>query len=307
MIKKDYKKSIYNNTSDHINLFLNKIPKQFADANIMCLRCGKGTKEPADAKVTYHSCRSAYITEYVSQGGNVGATSLSGFAVFIDGDSEEVRNALESRWDTVSWNTGKPGHKNYLFFVDMPFDGSIPFKDKFDGYVKTRKGYSIIPPSRHPNGRQYGEEFNDVPVAVVKKADLINALKPYFKREVGKPKTKMPDYRFSNTGSLRLKDIIDLTEFKQSGQKFQGSHPIHGSTTGVNFVVDVDRNTWHCFRCDSGGGPLQWIAVAERIIDCSQSIPGAIRGETFWKVIAMAHDKYGLSFEKAAEMLGGKA
>lgn len=73
--------------------------------------------------------------------------------------------------------------QNYLLFLaDEPLDGSIPFRREVDRYVKTRNGYSIIPPLVHSNGQRYGEQFNDVPVAVVKTSELLEVLSPFSAR-----------------------------------------------------------------------------------------------------------------------------
>lgn len=283
------------------------IPQQFFDPNVMCLKCARQSKEPVHGRaVQYFSCGSKEIQDHVRMGFNVGATSLTGYAGFVDGDSQAVRDVIEAHYNTTFWNTGKPGHKNYLFFFeDEPLNGPIPFKKEFDGYVKTRKGYSIIPPSIHPNGRQYGEEFNDIPVAIVKRDELLDILKPFFAREKMNVDNTARPYEGAHVDSLKLTDLINLQGFKQSGSQYRGPHPIHGSSTGQNFVVDGVANDWHCFRCNSGGGALQWIAVAEGIIKCADSVQGALKGEIFWKTIAVAHDKYNLSFEKAAKILEG--
>ena len=65
---------------------------------------------------------------------------------------------------------------------------------------------------------------------------------------------------------------------KKSGSEYFGSHPIHGSESGSNFWINPSKNMWHCFRCDSGGGPLAAIAVKEGIIDCSEANKGSLRG-----------------------------
>ena len=126
------------------------------------------------------------------------------------------------------------------------------------------------------------------------------------KEKLGKNGSKAEYKKPINPESLEMKDLVDLSNFKQNGQKFQGPHPIHGSSTGSNFLVDLDLNSWHCFRHGTGGGPLQWIAVSTGVIGCEESIPGKIQGELFWKVIAAAHNNFGLSYEKLVEALGGE-
>lgn len=285
------------------------IPLQFRDPSILCIRILPHSKEPPRGKrVEYYSCESPEIVGWVKTGGNVAATSLTGFAVFIDGDCQEVRDAIETHWKTASWNTGKKGHRNYLLFLaDEPIDGPIPFRDDKEtgesmGYIKSRKGYSVIPPSIHPNGRRYGEEFNDVPVATVRKSELLEALRPFFKKG-GINKERTEHNVIPSVGDLRLQDMIDLSGFRFTGKYYQGPHPIHGSSTGSNLEVNTDSNLWYCLRHGTGGSVLEWIAISEGIIECEESAPGALRGMRFWAVIAAAHDRYKLSFNQAAEIL----
>src|SRR5665647_1909047 len=54
-------------------------------------------------------------------------------------------------------------------------------------------------------------------------------------------------YSFSIT---RLLDLSKLT--KIAPDEYQGTHPIHDSTTEKNFCVNTKSNEWHCFRHNSG-------------------------------------------------------
>lgn len=91
--------------------------------------------------------------------------------------------------------------------------------------------------------------------------------------------------------------IIDLLPdkagFYSHGAQFKGTNPFHGSTTNNNFCIDKENNTWHCFRCGSGGGLLQYIAVLEGFIECHEARPGALRGKLFHQVLKIAQEKYG--------------
>jgi hypothetical protein len=73
--------------------------------------------------------------------------------------------------------------------------------------------------------------------------------------------------------------VVMPLNWKQRGDEYYGTHPIHGSTTKMNFWVNRKKNTWWCFRCNAGGGALDWLAVEEGIIDCSEA--GRLRGEKF--------------------------
>jgi hypothetical protein len=81
---------------------------------------------------------------------------------------------------------------------------------------------------------------------------------------------------------IPLEKLIDLSKLKPtSAGEYQGAHPIHGSQTGQNFCVNTDKNVWHCFRCNSGGGGLMWIAVKNEIIQCHEAKKGVLRGAKF--------------------------
>ena len=103
---------------------------------------------------------------------------------------------------------------------------------------------------------------------------------------------------------IDITQIISLSGLTHQGQEYQGSHPVHGSTTGGNFCINPSKGTWHCFRCDSGGGALSLIAILEGIIDCPEAVPGGIRGDTFKKVIQIATEKYGIELNQEGRHRG---
>lgn len=84
---------------------------------------------------------------------------------------------------------------------------------------------------------------------------------------------------------------MPVDPMRDDGEEIQGSHRVHGSETGKNFSINPRRNTWHCFRCESGGGPLEWIAVESGLISCSEAGPGCLRGERFKEVVDLAKQR----------------
>lgn len=89
--------------------------------------------------------------------------------------------------------------------------------------------------------------------------------------------------------SFSLGKLVDLSQMnKISPNEYQGSHPVHDSTTEKNFCVNTRTNTWHCFRHNSGGGALQYLAVKEGLIKCEQAKKGALRGRKFRDVLNIA-------------------
>ena len=177
-----------------------------------------------------------------------------------------------------------------------------PLKD--GAYIKGQNGYAVGPGSVHPNGTIYGVRKSDHAILTVTQAELLEILKPFMVRDNERREPQIRNIT-KNVKWLSLGDLIDLSHFRHSGTQYQGPHPIHGSETGVNLSVDIDKNVWHCFRHDSGGSVLEWIAVQERVIDCADAVPGSLRGEKFWKVLEIAHNKYGLNKETAARLIKG--
>ena len=77
------------------------------------------------------------------------------------------------------------------------------------------------------------------------------------------------------------------------GNKIRGSHPVHGSTTGMNFTIDDSQNVWHCFRHNCGGGAIELYAMQQGIIDCGERLDGK------WKEIFEALRNDGYDLQKA--------
>ena len=68
---------------------------------------------------------------------------------------------------------------------------------------------------------------------------------------------------------------------------------MHGSTNNNNFVVHPEKNVWHCFRCQTGGGALSLIAVLEGVIQCNEAVAGGLRGDKFTETLRLVKDAYG--------------
>lgn len=98
--------------------------------------------------------------------------------------------------------------------------------------------------------------------------------------------------------NLYISDVINTATFeKKGGNELRGSNPIHGSSTGNNTAVNTQENIAHCFRCNSGGGPLLWIAAQEGIISCEEMGRGALRGDKAVEAMKIANDKYDAGIE----------
>jgi len=78
--------------------------------------------------------------------------------------------------------------------------------------------------------------------------------------------------------------------------EIQGGHPLHGSDNGLNFSVNVKKNIWHCFRDDSGGGPLELVAMMNGLIECGEAGKGCLikKEGLLKKTIELLSSKYGI-------------
>jgi len=150
--------------------------------------------------------------------------------------------------------------------------------------------------STHPDGSKY-ELIDDLPIQTISYDKFMHVFDDYF-RKIKPIVTRAPsqsNWSGDNITDIPIGNILGSIDLQDMGNGcFQGEHPIHGSNNGKNFRVDTNNNTWYCFRCQSGGGPSELIAVMEGIVDCSQVGPSCYSTEQAQDVIKIAREKYGL-------------
>ena len=155
---------------------------EFNDPNIRFIKVKNHSKQPAEkdwTKSANYGFNSPEIRKWVENGGNYGLTSPSGFCVFIDADSLDIQNSLETSLpETLRWSTGNKGHFQYAYFVNDSPMKCFPLTG--GAYVKGKGGFAVGPGSIHPNGVRYGSrEIRDIPIAIVQKKELLDALFPF--------------------------------------------------------------------------------------------------------------------------------
>jgi DNA primase len=77
------------------------------------------------------------------------------------------------------------------------------------------------------------------------------------------------DYRRARR-QLRLAKVLELIGYQprwRRGAVGRGPCPLHGSRCASSrvFVVDLDRDLFHCFRCGAGGNALDLWAALQRL------------------------------------------
>ena len=284
-----------------------RIPKQLEEFEIILLRKDQ-PKRPAH-KWQDHTGGFRYkatdwkVLNHLAYGGSYAIYCSNNLAV-IDADEPELLEAVKQLPETFTVKTGGGGlHFYYRSDLDtkliiydpktIVYDESGRSHCKHLGEVQAGgKAYVVGPGSRHPSGNRY-EVVKDIELAYLSKEEILswierNGFREKRKRHITK---KEVERHFSNTFDIPVTDFLYPDNARQRGDEIFGSHPIHGSTTGQNFWVNVFRNVWYCFRCESGGGPIEAFAVAEGIIDCSEAGPNCFTKEQFREILKMLEER----------------
>ncbi|MDD2756912.1 MAG: bifunctional DNA primase/polymerase [Methanothrix sp.] len=232
----------------------------------------------------------AVMAGYLANGHNYGILTGVGGLVVLDVDDLARLEALGIVCKlpaTFTVRTGRGGLHFYFICSELREKIILEDPELIDndgdplhlGELQALGQQVVCPRSRHPNGNLY-EVVEDLPIATITKADLLQILAPLKQIEA---EEKTPSRRRSSGGSS-IGDSIPIDSVcwpkdikERAGAEVRGSHPLHGSDSGKNFAVNTAKNCWHCFRHKSGGGPLEWIAVQKGIISCADAKPGCLR------------------------------
>lgn len=260
--------------------------------------------------------------DWLAAGKNYGVTGAGGLIKF---ESDDVARWLElgALFLMPKGFAVKSSSTNRRHFY-FEFDGEIadiPIKDpetgedighlRGTGTADKHGGQVVGPGSLHPKDVRY-TVVQDLPIPKIDRETIDKILAVLQPAPEGSASTTTGDWRAEMErdaaagrkddplNSLRVVDIMPPAgKISESGDELRGDHPVHGSTNGGNYVINLAKNVWHCKRCEAGGGPAAAIAVKEGLIPCSGAVPGAIRGDLFKAVLKIAHEKYGLPYDES--------
>jgi len=121
------------------------------------------------------------------------------------------------------------------------------------------------------------------------------------------------DYEPRGTeANISILDVVPTENLEEKGGQLQGPHPLHGSDqTGMNFTVNPEKNTWFCHHQPGhycGGGPFEYIAMEEGIIECGEWDRGEspLKGKKWTEAIEAALDRNLITTDQAKELAGNK-
>jgi hypothetical protein len=262
----------------------------------------EGKRWSTDANYPFNH---AVMAGYLAEGHNYGILTGVGGLVVLDIDDLARLDALGIIGKlpaTFTVRTGRGGLHFYLICSELKDKIILEDPELKDcegdplhlGELQALGQQVVGPGSRHPNGNFY-EVVEDRPIATIDKANLLQILGPLKANEAEEKRTS----RRRACGGSSLGDLIPIDQAawpkdikERCGSEVRGSHPLHGSTSGKNFAVNTDKNSWHCFRHKTGGGPLEWLAVEAGLISCQDAKPGCLDDMAlFKKVLQIARER----------------
>lgn len=281
-----------------------KIPEKLKEAKFKFILLKKKEKIPIEkewpTKKNYF-WDNPTLQNHIKRGGNYGVIG-DGNHVIIDADAEELKNILETKLPET-FTVESPGSKGWHCYFLSNLNGPIRLKNNNNQNIGDIQGIGkqVVGPSCiHPNGKEY-KIVKDIPPKKISEEKIKKVFSDYIAKDVeigDDEKRAIKEIKDRDKIDINITDVAFPRNAKRKGDEIFGIHPIHGSDTKQNFWVNTTKNSWHCFRCESGGGPLLWLAVESGFIDCSEAVPGRLRGDDFKKVLKIAQEKFPEKFKK---------
>lgn len=275
---------------------LSPIPEQLRDCRFILV---KPRDKPAIEKGWQTTANYAYddprLLNHIANGGNYGVMPAGGVCI-LDADRTDrlaELGVLDGLMDTFVVKTGRKdgfGSHFYILCPDAPAEKHILRDPETRADLGDLRGsghasFCVGPGCTHPSGGRY-EIVNDAPLLEVSWSNLqrlvIGPCTPPAD-EVQVPRPPAPprgsrEQSISEVLDLRVTDfLMPLNPQVRDTGEIEGVHPIHGSETGTNLTISADNQTWWCRRHETGGGPLEAVAVAEHMIDCADVRPGCLQ------------------------------
>lgn len=278
-----------------------QIPRQIQDCRMIVVKAGekRATEKGWQTTANYRH-DDPHLIAHLAGGGNYGVMPSAGIVIFDADNLQRLADlgVIEPLLSTYTVRTGRDngGAHFYLHCPDLPAEKYI-LHDPEDGADlgdirgSGHPSYVVGPGSLHPSGRRYAPVDPDAEILNVP-ADLLLGIidrLQYRKKEanpastpapVSPPTPKTSNHTHASLTerlNLRVSDFLMPDCATPRGEEIEGVHPVHGSETGSNLTLSPD-NTWWCRRHSTGGGALEALAVAERIIDCSEVRHGCLEG-----------------------------
>ena len=249
----------------------------------MYIKLGHRVKTPVEKWRQYQYTKEE-LAPWIADGGNIGFACGQDDVVVLDIDDIPRCAELDIKpFETYTVKTGSGGLHFYYRIPECQTRRLFDIADKSVHLADLQclGTYVVCPPSVHPNG---------VPYKVVDTSEISNLnweeLWSILEGKVYIPEPASTELRCGITRpqAFNIDDVWSVSGFQPVGSQVSGPHPVHGSRTGKNLVVNLKKGTWWCGRCNSGGGAVEALAVDMGLIRCDEARRGCLRGEKWHKV-----------------------
>jgi P4 family phage/plasmid primase-like protien len=279
-----------------------EIPIQLCKGDLRFCKVAKMGKRPVEKgwQKNGYQYNDPALLQWLAEGGNYG--SMGGFGDLVIFDADDLQRLQELGIMDKFPNTlvaRTPGRGGWHVYLICPGIGKKqalydPEKKDPDGkflHVSdiVGKGMQAVGPgSLRLIKKEGGDEvrsyeiIKDAPIAEITLEQFKGIIEPL--RAKASEKVELAPVGLNNQpvvrwiDSLHVEDVLlpDPVAFEDldGTGEIQGVHPLHGSDNGRNFSINVRKNQWCCYRCDSGGGPWELLAIKEGILDCSEAQKG---------------------------------
>ena len=256
---------------------LERIITQFLDdQSLRFTKIRYRSKRPIEKGWTKRPYTYDQILPHIGRHTNYGVLTGYGGLAVADADTKDLADIIERKLPaTFTVQTGSGGRHYYYKCPELQKRIVLQAGNRHYGEIQS-KGQAVVGPgSIHPTGGTYELE-RDIPISTIDIASLELALGQYIPRKSQKHHrrnyNKHDGYSFSK--NLRITDVIDISEFKKAANgEYYGPNPWHGSTTGANTWVNIEKNVAYCFRHNVGIPVAKAIALNKGLItDCDEQM-----------------------------------
>ncbi len=279
-----------------------KIPKELQKEDFRFVILQPQSKKPFEknwTKENFYKYDDEKLLSYLKMDYNYGVMGGFGKLIILDVDELSIIEELEKIIpETFTVETGS-GKRHYYFLSEQEEKVIFTKGDTHYGELQAKGAQCVGPSSIHPATRKPYEVLKNGPIASLEDKDLMRLIELY-KDNDEEMKVEAPNWNLYSQvnfhNSMQVTSLVNMNKMKKTGHEYVGEHPIHGSTTGMNFWISPQKNLWHCFRCNSGGDALALASIIDKICNCSDfSIKGKkLRGKDFIDTIKNSQEKHGL-------------
>ncbi|MFC3957553.1 bifunctional DNA primase/polymerase [Halovivax cerinus] len=235
------------------------------------------------------------LEAYLDVGHNYGVVTRGDLAV-VDADEPDRLDGLLDALPETAWQVSGSRTSEHWFIYVPGLDEDIPLIDPETedelGHVKgAEQSYVVGPGSLHPSGNRYGPLQGDT-IAPVDEDELRELIEPYRPATPAKRDRDTVDWdALDGDGGdgtdLSVHDVVSRRRYPE-GERCE--HPLHGSDTGANFMVDEGGDTWRCWRHDCTGNALHLVGVEQGVISCGDWNHTGLETDTWREIFEAARE-----------------